>query len=871
MVELRLPHAGYTDVQEAAARAREATREGERVRFLRSVFVPEDGTCFLLYEGPSARSVRAAAARARLGVRRVARTLVLGVLVALLACGSARAADDYHVTAGGDQNWGPKSGGFDQDSTTQLDHSGTMTDSGAVVGHADYHMQAGPGIARVSMDGQVSGGPGQPFNPSLQAVSATELTVDGPTAEVTTSLNLHVDGFIDTTTCADSFCGALNVHISGATGTTGRGDSEFDTLGTTRANDLGLAFDPVPGGFHVHGDVTTAQFGLTTGTPHAIGIVLNLSGRFGGHPSGETFGGTFDDPDRRLQVSYAPDGPVLNLPAGYSVSGNGVVNNRWDDPFSDDVVIDGCDDPQISTITSIPANLLLRALDCGSLSFPNLKHIGGDVLIEGDRSPHVAFPGPVLVDGSVRVVGNDGGVDLDLGGGSVGEAIDVSGTGGDLTIDTGSVGGAIDVSGTGGDLTVDTGSVGGPIDVSGTGGDLTVDTGDVGGAIDVSGTSGNLTIDTGTTGGDLDLSDNPDAGVIDVGDGQIGGDLTITDDGSAVVNANDSLTVSGDTTVETDGGGMLDLSGVDTAGDETVAADGADGVMADTAGGTTDVSILGGTAAMHVALPDGAFDQPVGFTITRGGDEPAEGGIDPIAGYEFAFAVPALHADARLSFTIDLDALDAATRAALLDAIAAGTATIAVKGDAAGSSYLAIPRCAGSQTPEANDCVTVTTTPDTARFDGIAGHFSDWAVALVAKPGGGTRPPTGGQDHPAIPARPSRAQIRASLRGQIVPHGKAARIGALLKHGYKLRFRSLVAGTVRIGWYRVRKGHKPVLVASGKRTFTAAGRATIRMKLTAAGRTALRHAKRLRLTARGAFTPTPDAAVKAARRFKLRR
>ena len=74
-VELRLPQAGWTDVKEAAARAREASaqmrREGERVRFLRSVFVPEDEACFFLYEGPSAQSVRTAARRAKLGVRRV--------------------------------------------------------------------------------------------------------------------------------------------------------------------------------------------------------------------------------------------------------------------------------------------------------------------------------------------------------------------------------------------------------------------------------------------------------------------------------------------------------------------------------------------------------------------------------------------------------------------------------------------------------------------------------------------------------------------------------------------------------------------------------------------------------------------------------
>ncbi len=54
----------------AAARARlaaeEVTREGTPVRYLRSIFVPEDETCFYLYEASSVEAVRAAAARAEL-------------------------------------------------------------------------------------------------------------------------------------------------------------------------------------------------------------------------------------------------------------------------------------------------------------------------------------------------------------------------------------------------------------------------------------------------------------------------------------------------------------------------------------------------------------------------------------------------------------------------------------------------------------------------------------------------------------------------------------------------------------------------------------------------------------------------------------
>jgi hypothetical protein len=707
------------------------------------------------------------------------KALMLGAVIALLACGTAQAADSYRVTAGGDQNWGPQTGGRDETSATQLDRTGTMTDNGSSVGAVDYALQSGPGIARVAQHGHVTvpSNLAYPFNPSVQAVSTTELTVNGPGFELNTSINLHVDGFIDDTVCGNgTTCGALNAFVFAPSGTTAGAGSEFTSDGPGRENDLGLTLDRVPGGYHVHGDVTSREFGVRVNTPIPIGIVLNLSGRFGGSSAQSTFGGSFE-------VSFAPDRPVLNnIPAANTVSGSGVVNNRWDDPFAGNVVVGSCQDPALANVTTIPGSLILRGLQqCGQLALPQLTHIGGDLVIDD----------------------NTGGGDLDLSDVSVGGAIEVSGNSGDLTVDTGSVGEAIEVSGNSGDLTVDTGSVGE--------------------AIDVSGNSGDLTIDTGTTGGDLDITGNA-SDVIDVGDGQIGGDLTITDNGTAVVNANDSLTVSGDTEIESQ-----------------------DTVTAATADGTTDVTVLGGSAAMHVELPDGAFDQPVAFTITRRGDEPAQGQVDPLAAYTFAFAVPTLDADARLSFTVDLAALDAATRAALL----AGNATIATKGDNPGATYAALPRCSGTQTPEANGCVAVTLTPSTARFDGIAGHFSSWAVALVKR---------------TSPAGPTAAQIRALLRSQITPHGRAARISRLLTHAYPLRLRALVAGTAKVRWFR-----KHVLIASGRHTFGAAGTAKLRMKLTKAGRKRLRHVKKLKLTAAGTFTYDGGAPVAATRRFTLRR
>jgi hypothetical protein len=53
------------------AAAAELTREGRPVRFLRTIFVPEDETCFYLFEASSAGTVREVGARAALLFDRV--------------------------------------------------------------------------------------------------------------------------------------------------------------------------------------------------------------------------------------------------------------------------------------------------------------------------------------------------------------------------------------------------------------------------------------------------------------------------------------------------------------------------------------------------------------------------------------------------------------------------------------------------------------------------------------------------------------------------------------------------------------------------------------------------------------------------------
>ena len=126
----------------------------------------------------------------------------------------------------------------------------------------------------------------------------------------------------------------------------------------------------------------------------------------------------------------------------------------------------------------------------------------------------------------------------------------------------------------------------------------------------------------------------------------------------------------------------------------------------------------------------------------------------------------------------------------------------------------------------------------------------------------------------------SSAQIAALLARELTPSEKAAKIAALLKWGgLTVVFKALEAGTVVIDWYEVPAGAKlakkakpkPVLVGAGRRTISAAGTATIKIKLTAAGKRLLKHAKRLKLTAKGTFTPPGNAPTTTTKAFTLTR
>jgi hypothetical protein len=116
---------------------------------------------------------------------------------------------------------------------------------------------------------------------------------------------------------------------------------------------------------------------------------------------------------------------------------------------------------------------------------------------------------------------------------------------------------------------------------------------------------------------------------------------------------------------------------------------------------------------------------------------------------------------------------------------------------------------------------------------------------------------------PKTSGRFTAGQIKISLRSALTPPGKAARIRVLLKNGgFSFSFKALAPGQLVISWYLVpKRSHatkhrpKPILVAIGQLTFSTAHTAKINVKLTAVGKTLLRHAKGIRLIATGSFKP----------------
>jgi hypothetical protein len=79
LVELYAPRADVARMRRGAQRARQAAAElsnqGTPVRYVRSIFVPDDETCFHLYRAGSVEAVREVESRAGLRFERISKAV----------------------------------------------------------------------------------------------------------------------------------------------------------------------------------------------------------------------------------------------------------------------------------------------------------------------------------------------------------------------------------------------------------------------------------------------------------------------------------------------------------------------------------------------------------------------------------------------------------------------------------------------------------------------------------------------------------------------------------------------------------------------------------------------------------------------------
>jgi len=165
-------------------------------------------------------------------------------------------------------------------------------------------------------------------------------------------------------------------------------------------------------------------------------------------------------------------------------------------------------------------------------------------------------------------------------------------------------------------------------------------------------------------------------------------------------------------------------------------------------------------------------------------------------------------------------------------------------------------------------------------FDQTANLLSSNSVELsfVAQPPSTTNPQptpttpttTTPKPKPTRPpaSAPSASKIKASLAGLLTPRG--ASIKALLKKGsYAFSYHALAAGQLKIAWWDGPSAKKKKLIGSVTVTVGKARKLTAKLRLTSAGRSALQHATRLKVSSNASFKPSGKPAVSRSGTFML--
>jgi hypothetical protein len=250
---------------------------------------------------------------------------------------SAAVGDVFSIFAGGNLDWGPICCQFFDSQAEPTSSPVAMFDQ---FGAAEGSVRAGNGSIGGSLSGTFTGPALQSrrFNPVIAASHVGFLQFDGPTPMVTTQANYHITGTLtvraepqsphpmDPALGLIAFEATINdvksVLQAGAFDDFHDGrqaaitKNEFTGLDTaTNASDLAIS-----------GTGNGRSFTVPTGIRVLADMRMEL--KFNHLTSGfagtSTFSGNFGN-----TMSWATDGPVFDLPPGYTVNGMGIVDNHY--------------------------------------------------------------------------------------------------------------------------------------------------------------------------------------------------------------------------------------------------------------------------------------------------------------------------------------------------------------------------------------------------------------------------------------------------------------------------------------------------------------------------------------------------------------
>ncbi|MFM9957502.1 MAG: GC-type dockerin domain-anchored protein [Phycisphaerales bacterium] len=534
----------------------------------------------------------------------------------------------------------------------------------------------------------------------------------------------------------DFVSGALTVVAGGGGGTGESGPATGANLGFA----VDVAIDDAENLYIVgsrrvwHVSTTTQQISVYAGT----GVV-----------------GDSGDGGDATQATFVELGGIALGPAGVYIANSGANRVRQVLTPVGIIVING-NTPQgyLNGLVNVPGGVSLLGIGgYTGLSLPNLLDVNGNFLVSGNAN---------LTSMQVPVLGSVGG-NIDISGNGV--LIDVS------LPSLADVGGNASVVGNSSAANVNLGSlstVGGDASVVGNSSAANVNLGSlstVGGDASVVGNSSAANVNLGslsTVGGDASIVGNSSATNVNLGSlTSVVGSLVVVDQPLASdVDLGSLASVGGSLTVETYGQVAVIFGGaLVVAGDTNIQSEGATTVSAMTAEGGTLIGMDNPEASQDLSMPPGTFAEPTPFSITHlepatlpptTGEGPPPGSepltIDPVAGYQFTFATSTLQGVATLTLTIVVDALDPATRAALLDALDDERVTMAVRGDAPGAVFITRPVCTGSNEPTPDGCVQLRLLdafqvplppgspeePSFVEVRALLTHFSTYAVAITS-------------------------------------------------------------------------------------------------------------------------------------------